>query len=140
MRRLSLLTLHPAVLQTTDNRWIFAAVGVVGIVLSPVLIGFGPLVGDPELMYQPIKGELARALSAGNLPFWSNRFGLGIPLIAESHVAAFYPPNWFFYRLWDVPTAYRLTLYLHMLMLTCFTCLYTRILGVSRSRLRTCGN
>jgi hypothetical protein len=132
MRRLPLFTLHPTVLKITDSRWVLGAVGVVGIVLSPVLIGFGPLVGDPELMYQPIKGELARALSAGTLPFWSNRFGLGIPLIAESHVAAFYPPNWFFYRLWDVPTAYRITLYAHMLMLTCFTYLYTNKLGVNR--------
>ena len=40
-------------------------------------------------------------------------FGLGVPLAAESHVAAFYPPNWLFYRLWDVATAYRLTMWLH---------------------------
>jgi hypothetical protein len=130
-RRLSLPTLDFTVLWT-GNRWMFAALGIVGIVLSPVLVGFGPFVGDPELMYQPIKTELTRALSMGALPFWSDRFGLGIPLIAESHVAAFYPPNWLFYRLWDVPTAYQLTLYLHMLALTGLTYLYARLLGISR--------
>ena len=57
--------------------------------------------GDPELLYQPIKVELVRALSASRLPFWSDQFGLGIPLVAESHVAAFYPLNWVFYRVWD---------------------------------------
>ena len=109
-----------------------AAVCVVGIVLSPVLFGYAPLGGDPELMYQPIKVELSRALSAGRLPFWSDRFGLGVPLVAESHVAAFYPPNWVFYRVWDVPTAYRLTMWLHMLGLVAATFVYARGLGIGR--------
>src|ERR1700676_1089057 len=94
---------------------LLTAVCVVGVVLGPVLAGVTPLGGDAELMYQPIKTELARALSAGQLPFWSDRFGLGVPLVAESHVAAFYPPNWLFYQLWDVATAYRLTMWLHWL-------------------------
>ena len=101
------------VFRTIGNPWLLAAVGVVAGIMAPVLIGFAPLGGDPELMYQPIKSELGRALAEGRLPFWSDRFGLGVPLIAESHAAAFYPPNWVFYRLWDVGTAYRLTLWLH---------------------------
>ena len=117
---------------TIGNRWIFAAVGLVGIVLSPVLVGFGPFAGDPELMYQPIKAELAHALTDGQLPFWSDRFGLGVPLIAESHVAAFYPLNWLFYRVWNVSTAYRLTLFLHVLALSTSTYFYAHALGISR--------
>lgn len=113
------------------DRWMLAAVFVVGLVLSPVLIGFAPLGGDPELMYQPIKAELARALAGGRLPFWSDRFGMGVPLIAESHVAAFYPPNWLFYRLWTVPTAYRLLLWLHVLALAASMYGYARVLGIS---------
>jgi len=105
---------------------------VVGIVLYLTLAGFVPVGGDPELMYQPIKRELARALSAGRLPFWSDRLGLGVPLAAESHVAAFYPPNWLFYRLWDVATAYRLTMWLHFLALALATFAYARGLGIGR--------
>jgi hypothetical protein len=108
-----------------------AAVCVVGFVVSPVLAGYAPLGGDPELMYQPIKAELARTLSSGTLPFWSDRFGLGVPLVAESHVAAFYPPNWLFYRLWDVGTAYRLSFWLHAVALAAVTFAYGRTLGIS---------
>jgi len=120
------------VLRTIASGPMLAAVCVVGIMLSPVLFGYAPLGGDPELMYQPIKVELSRALSAGRLPFWSDRFGLGVPLVAESHVAAFYPPNWFFYRFLDVATAYRLTMWLHMLGLVVATFAYARGLGIGR--------
>jgi len=106
---------------------------VVGIVLSLTLTGFAPVGGDPELLYQPIKGELSRALSGGRLPFWSDRMGLGVPLAAESHVAAFYPPNWLLYRLWDVATAYRLTMWLHFLALAAATFAYARELGIGRA-------
>ena len=68
----------------------------------------------------------------GRLPFWSDRFGLGVPLVAESHVAAFYPPNWVFYRFLDVATAYRLTMWLHMLGLVVATFAYARALGIGR--------
>jgi hypothetical protein len=84
-------------------------------------------------MYQPIKRELTRALTAGQLPFWSDRIGLGVPLAAESHVAAFYPPNWVFYRLFDVTTAYRLMIWLHLLALAVVTFAYARVLKVGRA-------
>ncbi len=119
-------------LRTIAARPMLAAVCVVGIVLSPVLFGYAPLGGDPELMYEPIKVELSRALVAGGLPFWSDRFGLGVPLVAESHVAAFYPPNWVFYRFFDVATAYRLTMWLHMLGLVVATFAYARSLAICR--------
>ena len=101
--------------------------------IGTVLAGFAPFGGDPELMYQPIKAELGRALTAGCLPFWSDRFGLGVPLVAESHVAAFYPPNWLFYRLWDYSTAYRLTMWLHWVALAGATYLYARVLEISHA-------
>jgi hypothetical protein len=100
-------------------------------VLSPILFGLAPRDADPDLMYQPIKAELARALRAGHLPFWSNRFGLGVPLVAESHVAAFYPPNWLFYRIWEVGTAYCITLWVHFVALVVTTYAYARTLGIS---------
>jgi hypothetical protein len=82
-------------------------------------------------MYQPIKMELSRALAHGELPFWSNRFCLGVPLVAESHVAAFYPLNWFFYRIWDVATAYRLMMWLHFIALPITTYIYARSLAIT---------
>ncbi len=118
---------------TTVSRWAMPlSVGAVGLVLAPVLVGFAPLGGDPELLYQPIKAELGRALAAGRLPFWSDCFGLGVPLIAESHVAAFYPPNWLFYRLFHVETAYAILLWLHAVALPAVTYAYGRVLGLTR--------
>jgi hypothetical protein len=105
---------------------------LIGLVISPVLIGYAPLGGDPELMYLPIKAEFARSISLGRLPFWSDHFGLGVPLVAESHVAAFYPFNWFIYRVLSVSLAYRLTMWLHTLALFLATFAYARVLGLNR--------
>jgi hypothetical protein len=131
MRQAAPFSLDPAVFRTIGNPWMLAAVCVVGTIMSPVVVGFAPLGGDPELMYQPIKTELGRSLAEGRLPFWSDRLGLGVPLVAESHVAAFYPPNWFFYRLWDVETAYGLTLWVHWVALAAATFAYARRLEIS---------
>src|SRR3954463_11015976 len=88
---------------------------VVGLTLAGLAAGYEPIGSDPDLLYRPLKSELARALGEGRLPLWSDRFGLGVPLAAESHVAAFYPPNWALYRLLPVNPAYRLALALHAL-------------------------
>jgi hypothetical protein len=116
----------------TVDRWMLAVVVIVGAVFGPVLAGFSPVGGDPELLYQPIKTELGRALASGGLPFWSDWLGLGVPLVAESHVAAFYPPNWILYRLLPTGTAYRLAMWLHMTALAVATFAYARTLGIGR--------
>ena len=107
------------------------AVALVGLVLGGLPIGFEPFGGDPERLYRPLKSELARSLAAGKLPFWSERFGLGVPLVAESHVAAFYPPNLLLYRVFDVRAAYRLSMWLHFMALAATTYGYARCLNVS---------
>ncbi len=109
------------------------AVAVAAILTGPLLAGLMPFGDDPVLLYQPIKRELSRALAEGRLPLWSDRIGLGIPLAAESHVAAFYPPNWLFYRFWDVATAYRLSMGVHLLALLAATFAYARSLGISHA-------
>ena len=73
------------------ERPLILALVLVGTILGGLLVGYEPVGGDPDRMYRPLKSELARALDEGRLPFWSDRFGLGVPLVAESHVAAFYP-------------------------------------------------
>jgi hypothetical protein len=103
---------------------------LVGAILGGLLVGYEPVGGDPDRMYRPLKSELARALGENRLPFWSERFGLGVPLVAESHVAAFYPPNLLLYRVLDVATAYRLAMWLHYLALVATTYFYARCLGI----------
>jgi len=107
------------------------ALALVGTALGGLLIGYEPVGGDPDRLYRPLKSELARALEGGQLPFWSSRFGLGVPLVAESHVAAFYPPNLVLYRIFDVSTAYRLSMWLHYVALVASTYIYARCLGLS---------
>ncbi len=104
---------------------------MVGIILGGLLVGYEPTGGDPDRMYRPLKTELSRALREGTLPFWSERFGLGVPLVAESHVAAFYPPNLVLYRLLDVSTAYRLSMWLHYIALVATTYFLGRSLGIA---------
>lgn len=108
-----------------------AAVGFVGLVVGGLAVGYEPVGGDPDCMYRPIKAELSRALRAGGLPLWSDRFGVGTPLAAESHVAAFYPPNWFAYGLLDHRTAYRLMMWAHFVALAASTYAYGRTLGLT---------
>lgn len=99
-------------------------------ILGGLLVGYEPVGGDPDRMYRPLKSELVRAMRQGHLPEWSDRFGTGLPLIAESHVAAYYPPNLILYRVLDVSTAYRLSMWGHYLALTAATYFYARGLGV----------
>ena len=56
------------VLRSTTIRVVLTGVFVVGLVLSLTLAGLAPKGGDPELMYQPIKRELVRALSVRGAP------------------------------------------------------------------------
>jgi hypothetical protein len=110
---------------------LLGALGVVALTLGPLLVGYEPVGGDPDVLYRPFKYELVRALKDGGLPLWSDRLGVGVPLAAESHVAAFYPPNWAIYRALDAPSGYRLAMWLHYLALTVATFLYARALGLT---------
>ena len=118
-------------LRTLIQRSLLVAFCLVGLAIGLAIVGPSPIGGDPDLMYKPIKSELARALTQGRLPFWSDRFGIGVPLVAESHAAAFYPPNWLLYRLFDVPIAYRMAMWLHWFALAVATFAYARTLGIS---------
>jgi hypothetical protein len=103
---------------------------VAGLLLAPLLFGYRPVGGDPDRLFRPIKEELARALRDGRPPFWSDRLGLGFPLMAESHAAALYPPNWLLYRHLDVDTAYAWAMWAHQVALAAAVALYARRLGI----------
>jgi hypothetical protein len=102
-----------------------------GLLVGGLLVGFEPVGGDPDRLYRPLKQELGRSIGEGRLPFWADRFGLGLPLVAESHVAAFYPLNWLLYGVRDVTSAYRLSMWLHYVFLTITTYIYARFLDIS---------
>ena len=106
-------------------------VGLAGLLVGGLLVGFEPVGGDPDRLYRPLKEEFARFLARGQLPLWSDRFGLGIPLLAESHIAAFYPINWLIYSVADISTAYRMAMWLHYLFLAAATYAYARFLRIS---------
>lgn len=107
------------------------AAALVGLAFSPLLVGIEPVGGDPERLYRPVKLELQRALQSGRLPWWSDRFGVGMPLVAESHAAAFYPPNWLLYSLLPVHLAYRLAMWGHHVLMAAGVALYARRLGIT---------
>lgn len=49
--------------------------------------------GDIIWGNMPIRSELTRALAQGRLPLWTPLLQAGMPLFAEGHTAALYPPN-----------------------------------------------
>lgn len=108
-----------------------ATLCLIALTLSGLFIGYEPVGADPDNMYRPIKSELVRALRQGHLPLWSDLFGIGIPLAAESHVAAFYPPNWILYGSLGTAVAYRLSIFLHYIALAASTYAYARALGLA---------
>ena len=109
-----------------------AACLAVGLLVGGLLVGYEPVGGDPDRIFRPIKAELSEALREWRLPFWSERLGLGVPLVAESHVGAYYPPNWVLYRVLSVSTAYRLSMWLHCVAIAAATFAYSRQIGNSQ--------
>lgn len=110
---------------------LLAACLAVSLSMGGLLVGYVPVGGDPDRIYRPIKTELATSLRQGKLPFWSDKLGLGVPLVAESHVAAFYPLNWLFYGFLSVSTAYRLLMWLHYVALAAAVFAYARQMGIT---------
>lgn len=110
---------------------LLAASLTVAAIMAGLLLRYEPVGHDPDRLYRPIKTELAAKLRQGTLPFWSAKIGLGIPLVAESHVAAFYPPNWLLYSICDVSTAYRISMWLHYVALAAAFFAYARQMGAS---------
>ena len=104
---------------------------LVAAVLGGLLVGYEPVGGDPDRIYRPIKQVLGESLRQGRLPYWSDRFGVGVPLLAESHAGALYPPNWLLYSLLDTSTAYRLSMWAHYALMAASTYAYARKLGLA---------
>jgi len=92
------------------RRWpatVRVTVGLVALSVSAAVIAARPGGPDgpwlwnldlPKVQY-PLASLFHEALSAGRLPLWDDRLGLGFPLYAEGQIGAFYPPNWLVFQL-----------------------------------------
>lgn len=105
------------------------AAGLFGIFVVAQLAGIEVVGGDPDRFFRPLKSELVRSLKSGQLPLWSDRFGFGMPLAAESEVGVFYPPHWVIYPAFGTSLGYRISQCLHQLMALTWMFLLARRLG-----------
>ncbi|MFQ5408958.1 MAG: hypothetical protein ACE5FI_11145 [Anaerolineales bacterium] len=61
----------------------------------PLVLGTRRLFwGLPLLQFVPWRVLVRDAILSGHLPLWTDRLGMGAPLLANLQSAVFYPPNW----------------------------------------------
>lgn len=84
------------------------------------------LVGvDTFLYFYPYKAYVSEALRQGRLPLWNPHLFMGAPLLANSQVGLFYPPNWLFIWL-DPPRQVAWSIGLHIALAGLFMLAYAR--------------
>jgi len=96
-------------------------VAPLSVLLGLVLIFFYKLAftdwilarGDTYAYFYPYWAARDAALSAGRLPLWSPDLFMGVPLLANSQLGTFYPPNWLTIGL-APPDAIRISILLHI--------------------------
>ena len=98
-----------------------------GTLLFPLLVGIEPVGGDPDLMYRPIKQELAQACVKGGYPTGATTSASACPWWPRAMSPRFIRPTGCFYRLFEVATAYRLSMWLHFVALAAATYAYARV-------------
>ncbi|MEN6479501.1 MAG: YfhO family protein, partial [Anaerolineales bacterium] len=103
----------------------------VALVGRPLLLGRVYNGGDITRQYLPQRVELARALRAGRLPWWSSRLGLGYPLLAEGETGALYPPNWLVCAVFSSEVGITVSIVLHYLWAALGMVLFLRRAGRS---------
>lgn len=69
--------------------------------------------GDTLAYFYPYWHIRDSFLSMGQLPLWSNDLFMGVPLLANSQIGTFYPPNWLTIP-FDTPTAIKISILLHI--------------------------
>jgi hypothetical protein len=81
---------------------IFRAVLILALGAAIAMLGFHRLAltdlifgkGDAYHYFTPLWAARDAALRAGQLPLWTNDLFMGAPLLADSQLGTFYPPNW----------------------------------------------
>ncbi len=88
--------------------------------------------GDTFTYFYPYWHVRNAALLSGQLPLWSPDLFMGVPLLANSQLGTFYPPNWIVAPL-DPPDGIRVSILLHVAWAALGTYLLAkRTLGVGR--------
>jgi hypothetical protein len=81
---------------------------------------------DTFLYFYPYKAYAGEALRQGRLPLWNPHLFMGAPLLANSQVGMFYPPNWLF--LWlDPPKQVAWSIGLHIALAGSLMLAYARL-------------
>ncbi len=81
---------------------------------------------DTFLYFYPYKAYAAEALRQGRLPLWNPHLFMGAPLLANSQVGVFYPPNWLF--LWlAAPKQVAWSIGLHLALAGILALAYSRL-------------
>lgn len=68
--------------------------------------------GDVYSYFYPLWDARSAALRLGQIPLWSPDVFMGVPLLANSQIGTFYPPNWFVTP-FSAPTAITLSMLGH---------------------------
>jgi hypothetical protein len=85
---------------------------------------------DIVRLFYPFGMEYSRALSEGRLPLWSPNLLAGFPLLAETQVAALYPPNLFIYKILPAYFAISCSNLLHLAWASCGMYSLARSMGL----------
>jgi hypothetical protein len=108
-----------------------ALAGIVCVWLAPItLAGRMPIGGDVTSFFLPLMAYYRQALCDGRVPFWTELWGYGFPMLAESQVGVFYPPHLLLFGLFQTETAYCLNIVLHQLLAAWFTYVCGRAFGL----------
>jgi hypothetical protein len=94
--------------------WPIAAITVL-VLLFFYQLAFTNLIlarGDTYVYFYPYWDARDAALSAGQLPQWTNELFMGAPLLANPQLGTFYPPNWLTIP-FNAPDSIRISILLH---------------------------
>ncbi len=94
------------------------------LLLGLILLFFNKMVfsnlilarGDTFLYFYPYWDAAAEALQAWRVPLWNDNLFMGAPLLANSQVGFFYPPNWLVWWLLPTPYAVSASIVVHVLI------------------------
>ncbi|MCB0210561.1 MAG: YfhO family protein [Anaerolineae bacterium] len=115
----------------TNRKWLYLPATLIIVLLTllffwKILLTNLILSGvDVFLYFYPYKAYAAEALRQGRLPLWNPHLFMGAPLLANSQVGVFYPPNWLFVWL-DAPKQVAWSIGLHIALAGLFTFIFAR--------------
>ncbi len=85
--------------------------------------------GDTYQYFYPYWDARNQAFRAGELPLWTPKLFMGVPLLANPQLGTYYPPNWLTTP-FRAPTAITLSILLHTALAAAGTCcLYRQVVS-----------